>query len=258
MIHIIITFPYLALLAPFISANIIQQRSADELFPYICFERDNPPVEIVMRFEENCYDIQGNKYHENATLHSCCDCFIYTCILSGHHLNVNLFSWVGSVSDRCCQHCDGVVYKPDSVMETIQIEDKCQTVETSVCRILPDHENAVVETEYNYKQCCYDEDGKVPLNSTKYEPGSCSQRVCHYSQSLRFSVWISSQITEGCDCCLVNGKLKKDKETWVQNDQTYECCRGDIAIKLDNIGALWVDTTTSSASAASGFGLNLN
>ena len=73
----------------------------------------------------------------------------------------------------------------------------------------------------------------------------------------------------------MNGKLKKDKETWVQNDQTYgkqekslfwfpkcfnflECCRGDIAIKLDNIGALWVDTTTSSASAASGFGLNLN
>lgn len=59
-----------------------------------------------------------------------------------------------------------------------------------------DNKKAVVETEYNYKQCCYDEDGKVPLNSLKWEADSCSQRVCHYSKSMMFSVWISSQV--GC------------------------------------------------------------
>ena len=121
--------------------------------------------------------------------------------------------WNVSASEHCCQHCDGVVFKPDSVMETKQREDRCQTVETSVCRVLPgqvlisisfdiryknfvslDSKKAVVETEYNYKQCCYDEDGKVPLNSLKWEAESCSQRVCHYSKSMMFSVWISSQV----------------------------------------------------------------
>ena len=97
MKHIITTLLYLALLAPFISANIIQRyrsfhkeewkwklgvndhfnfRSTNESFPYICFERDDPPVEIGQRFKEKCYDIEGNKYHENATLNSCCDCFM--------------------------------------------------------------------------------------------------------------------------------------------------------------------------------------
>ena len=56
-----------------------------------------------------------------------------------------------------------------------------------------------------------------------------------------FSVWISSQVgfeltsisskdvtmrllfqmEEGCDCCVVNGELVKDKQTWNQNGQTY-------------------------------------
>ena len=48
-----------------------------------------------------------------------------------------LLMWNTSVSDHCCHHCDGVVYKADVVMDTIHHEDECQTVETSVCRILP-------------------------------------------------------------------------------------------------------------------------
>ena len=73
--------------------------------------------------------------------------FRYTCIFSGRHHNVNLFSWLASVSARCCQNCDGVVYKPDSVMETKQREDKCQTVETSVCRILPGLDQHIITEE---------------------------------------------------------------------------------------------------------------
>ena len=45
--------------------------------------------------------------------------------------------WNTSVSDHCCQGCDGVVYKANSVMDTVHLEDECQTIETSVCRILP-------------------------------------------------------------------------------------------------------------------------
>ena len=41
------------------------------------------------------------------------------------------------MSDHCCQDCDGVVYKADSVIETVLHQDKCETVETSICRILP-------------------------------------------------------------------------------------------------------------------------
>ena len=53
--------------------------------------------------------------------------------------------WNTSVSDGCCESCDGVVYKADSVINTIQYEDECDTVETSVCMLLPGE-----HTEYNY------------------------------------------------------------------------------------------------------------
>ena len=86
------------------------------------------PVVIVL-----CKKVWSSKYF--------CDYigghFRYTCVFSGRHHNVNLFSWHASLSDRCCEHCDGVVYKPDSIIETKQSEDKCQTVETSVCRVIP-------------------------------------------------------------------------------------------------------------------------
>lgn len=45
--------------------------------------------------------------------------------------------WNTSVSDHCCQSCGKVVFKADSVMDTVNLEDECQTTETSVCRILP-------------------------------------------------------------------------------------------------------------------------
>ena len=84
--------------------------------------------------------------------------------------------WNTSVSDRCCQSCEGVVYKADSVIDTIHHEDDCQTTETSFCRILPgelinifilltktlpkDHDKAVVQTEFKYKNCCDDGQGR--------------------------------------------------------------------------------------------------
>ena len=65
--------------------------------------------------------------------------FRYTCTFIDQHFDDKFFMWNVSVSDHCCQHCDGVVYKADSVVETVLHEDKCGTVETSICRILPGH-----------------------------------------------------------------------------------------------------------------------
>ena len=55
----------------------------------------------------------------------------------------NLLIWNTSVSDKCCQSCEGVVYKADSVVDTIHHEDECQTTETSVCRLLPGKDKGV-------------------------------------------------------------------------------------------------------------------
>ena len=61
----------------------------------------------------------------------------YTCNKFENYKSGSLLMWNTSVSDRCCQNCDGVVHKADSVIDTIHHEDECQTIETSVCRILP-------------------------------------------------------------------------------------------------------------------------
>ena len=63
--------------------------------------------------------------------------FSYTCKKFENLKGVSLLMWNTSVSDHCCHHCDGVVYKADAVMDTIHHKDECQTMETSVCRILP-------------------------------------------------------------------------------------------------------------------------
>ena len=39
-----------------------------------------------------------------------------------------------SVSEHCCLHCDGTVYKADTVIETVVEKDECGTTKTSVCR----------------------------------------------------------------------------------------------------------------------------
>ena len=45
--------------------------------------------------------------------------------------------WNVSASGHCFQHCDGVIYKADTVIDTVQTNDECKTTETLTCRILP-------------------------------------------------------------------------------------------------------------------------
>ena len=107
--------------------------------------------------------------------------FSYTCVYVDTFRDQKLFKWNVSVSDLCCLHCDAVVYKADTVIDTIHYEDECRTTETTVCRIIPGYtldliekfnlidkipgyQKAVVEHEFKYRNCCNDEDGEyVPL-----------------------------------------------------------------------------------------------
>ena len=45
--------------------------------------------------------------------------------------------WKTSVSDHCCLACTNTVYKADTVIETIERDDECKSIETQVCRKLP-------------------------------------------------------------------------------------------------------------------------
>jgi len=207
--------------------------------PYKCFEYDSPPVDTSAIFNDYCKDNHGNIYkptrpEDPAPVKSCCECLGYTCIYVDTYRDQKVYRWNVSVSDHCCLHCDGVVYKADTVIDTTQHEDECKTSETSVCRILPGLNRATIESEFNYKNCCNDNDGLSTLNTKKLEPKSCSERECYYTDALPFSTWISFQALSGCDCCILDGKLVADGHSWVHKGKVFECCRGEIVIKLSN------------------------
>ena len=48
-----------------------------------------------------------------------------------------MYVWNTTVSDQCCLHCNGTVFKSDSLIDTVTMEDDCKTIETSFCRLLP-------------------------------------------------------------------------------------------------------------------------
>ena len=72
--------------------------------------------------------------------------------------------WLRSVSEHCCQTCNGTVVPPNTVISTTQLEDDCLSLQTEVCRLRPGLETAVIEQEFSYRNCCND-------NNSKYHPG---------------------------------------------------------------------------------------
>ena len=69
--------------------------------------------------------------------------------------------WKKTVSEKCCLHCDGTVYKDGQEMTPLEVGGTCDAVETSVCRLNPDTDKAGVVNEYHYKKCCPDDNGKI-------------------------------------------------------------------------------------------------
>ena len=58
----------------------------------------------------------------------------YTCQYIGNILDENWYFWNKTVSEHCCLHCDGTVYKADTIIDTVVEDDDCGTIKTSVCR----------------------------------------------------------------------------------------------------------------------------
>ena len=68
--------------------------------------------------------------------------------------------WVRSVSEQCCQNCNGTVYPSNTVISTTMLEDDCLTTQTEVCRVRPGLKTAVIEQEFSYRNCCNDNNSK--------------------------------------------------------------------------------------------------
>ena len=68
--------------------------------------------------------------------------------------------WVRSVSDQCCQNCNGTVYPTNTIISTTNLEDDCLTIKTEVCRVRPGLKTAVIEQEFSYRNCCNDINSK--------------------------------------------------------------------------------------------------
>ena len=123
--------------------------------------------------------------------------------------------WKTSVSDQCCLACTNTTYKADTVIETIEFDDDCKSIETQVCRKLPGMqinsffydrhalialtlfkglEKAMIESEFNYKACCNDDTGLQVIGTEVYQPSTCSQKTCSYNKYMPFSLWISKKV----------------------------------------------------------------
>ena len=60
--------------------------------------------------------------------------------------------WKTSVSDHCCLACTNTTFKADSVIETIELNDDCMSIEKQVCRKLP----GITTSPMNNAMClCY-------------------------------------------------------------------------------------------------------
>jgi len=207
------------------------------LLPYppgVCYEKDEVPVDVDGLYDGDCVDLYGNKYSLDSELYSCCDCFRYKCEEIDYWGKQKKVGWVRSVSEQCCQNCNGTVYPSNTVISTTMLEDDCLTTQTEVCRVRPGLKTAVIEQEFSYRNCCNDNNKTLQyLGAEVPEPRTCSIRICEYEESWPHSVWITEKELEGCDCCLLpNGTLVADGATWWDNSVTppemKECCRGQI------------------------------
>jgi len=203
---------------------------------YNCFEKDLEPVDTDEEFLDYCKDYAGNVHYEYSNVTSCCECISYECVPLGEFNEQKYYYWNKSISEHCCLHCDGTVYKADTVIESVFDKDECGTVKTSICR-KNDKGVANIEIDFTYTYCCNDEEGILPINTTKLEPSTCSERTCEYSPSFQHSSWISTQVLSGCNCCVIDGILVPNGFSWNIEDEEFECCEGKIVSVYEGSGS---------------------
>merc|ERR1719369_2400708 len=225
--------------------------------PGECLTKDNTPVDVDEQWEASCKDDEGNSYVEGSSLLSCCGCFKYMCIQEDGYLPPR-YSWTKEVSPLCCQTCNGTVVPGGTVVDVVEIGDKCGTVKTLVCKLrnrgkvneqsradsvrdgnklelLKKEQvvSAAIEDEYHYENCCPDENGLHNFNWTVPDPATCSSRRCESQEGWIHAAWVTTQLYPGCGCCLVEGDMVPDGYSWTVGTyprETWECCRGKVVM----------------------------
>jgi len=158
---------------------------------YYCYEPDDPSVDVSKLYEQHCVDKTGEIFKHGDIKTSCCQCIRYECTEYDELMGEKLFYWNITVSELCCLTCNGTVVPENTIIETENLDDECMTVKTSFCRNIPGYNNATIEVDFSYKNCCNDNTGLKPINSTALEPKTCSERTCYHSEVLPHTVWKS-------------------------------------------------------------------
>ena len=58
----------------------------------------------------------------------------YECVQLFELNKQKYYYWNVSISEHCCHHCDGTIYKAGTEVETIVETDECGTIKKSICR----------------------------------------------------------------------------------------------------------------------------
>ena len=78
--------------------------------------------------------IPGNIYKNREIIKSCCDCLEYTCTKDERE-KCDYYTWTeGTIETHdCCVDCDGMVFPPGEVMNTVHLNDSCESIQTERC-----------------------------------------------------------------------------------------------------------------------------
>ena len=126
--------------------------------------------------------------------------------------------------------------------------------------MLEGYDKASEETEFSYKNCCNDDTGIIcvlfifqsylqknickglsSVNSSKFEPKTCSKRYCFYSENLFQSIWISSQ---------VNFIVKLRLRSFSGFLRLSQALSGSLWLSLALSGSLWLSLALSAQSGS--------
>ena len=107
----------------------------------------------------------------------------YQCAYLADIKGTDLYFWNKTVSDHCCLHCDGTVYRANTEIETTVLDNDCNTIQTLGDYILSlyyifikillltnifshfleckkdANGKANIVIDFNYKYCCNDNEG---------------------------------------------------------------------------------------------------
>jgi len=223
----------LFILFTFFLESFAFELEAPEQKKYECHETEDILVDTSEVFEGHCVDKTGELYQDGDIKTSCCKCIRYECTHFDELLGKTLYFWNTTVSESCCITCNETVVPENTKIDTKYVDDECLTVKTSVCRTIPGSMEATIEYDFTYRNCCNDNSEFLhSINTTVLEHSTCSERTCFYAPSLPHTIWKSKQVTAGCNCCELNGKLVQDGHEWFEFGVGFECCKGEIVKKI--------------------------